>query len=83
MRARALAVASLSLVVFALSPGCFAVRSSKGGGQAKAIARERLDPEDIAVLDAYRVSLVARDLTFPTGITFDEGGRGAAPRAGT
>jgi len=41
-----------------------------------------IDPGAIALPEGYRIELVARDLTFPTGVTFDEQGRPYVVEAG-
>jgi glucose/arabinose dehydrogenase len=77
MRKKGLKGVLLLLTVFGgLSlVGCYSMRPSSGGGQTK-FAREReVDPRDIALPKDYQIELLARGLTFPTGVTFDEQGR--------
>jgi hypothetical protein len=68
-----------SLISAGLLGGClFKVSPSKGGGQiseAKAEAPRRPHAGDVEVLPGYRIEVVTRDLTFPTGIAFGDGGR--------
>jgi glucose/arabinose dehydrogenase len=68
---------ALALAVLA---GCspYKAASSKGGGQipeARAEEPRRPHALDIAVPDGYRIELVARGLSFPTGVAFDGDGR--------
>ena len=50
---------------------CYSVRPSKGGGEIARPAPGRpVDPGDVLVPEGYRVEVVARGLTFPTGVTF-------------
>lgn len=41
-----------------------------------------LDPSDVALLEGYRIEPVARGLTFPTGVAFDDAGRAYVTEAG-
>ena len=57
--------------------GCYAMRPSSGGGKLTKLPEsgERLiNPEDIALPAGYKIEAVARGLTFPTGVAFDQGG---------
>jgi hypothetical protein len=58
----------------ALTPGCFSWRESQGGGEESESSRA-IKAGDVALLEGYAIETVATGLTFPTGITFDEGGR--------
>ena len=64
------------------SVGCFSLRSSKGGGETETGSVKQRRPADVALLDGYNIEVVARDLTFPTGITFDSQGRSVVVEAG-
>ncbi len=56
--------------------GCLAMVSSQGGGEAETPLEPRThDPADVAVEPGYRIELVAKDLTYPAGVTFDDKGR--------
>ena len=48
------------------------MRKSKGGGQGGNPETRMLNIADIALHPGYQIQLVAKDLTFPTAITFDE-----------
>ena len=61
--------------------GCFAISPSAGGGQTKAGTR-RIHPADVALPEGYRIEVVARGLTFPTGVAFDDRGRAYVTEAG-
>jgi hypothetical protein len=65
------------LAAAALVAGCYTHRPSKGGGQIArpAPSPRRIEPSDIRLPEGYRIEAVATGLTFPTGVTFDGGGR--------
>ena len=65
-----------------VSTGCFALRSSKGGGQTETGGLKPERAADVALLDGYKIELVARDLTFPTGVAFDGQGNPVVVEAG-
>jgi glucose/arabinose dehydrogenase len=69
-------------VAILLLAGCLAVRPSNGGGQTGFTPPRRIQTGDVAVPEGYRIELVARDLTFPTGIAFDDRGRAYVLEAG-
>src|SRR5690606_11478910 len=50
--------------------GCYGIRPSQGGGEAKTSERN-INPKDIVLPIGYEIEAVATDLTFPTGIAFD------------
>jgi len=55
--------------------GCYVLRPSSGGGQTDFSPPRELRPADVLVPPGYQVELVARDLTYPTAITFDGQGQ--------
>ncbi|HEX8520608.1 MAG TPA: hypothetical protein VF669_00045 [Tepidisphaeraceae bacterium] len=61
--------------------GCYGFSKSSGGGQTSTTSR-RINPADIALPAGYRIELVAKDLTFPTGVTFDDQNRPVIIEAG-
>lgn len=63
----------LLIVLLAALHGCYGLRSSQGGGETERISR-KINPSDIGLPQGYAIEAVAKDLTFPTGITFDEDG---------
>jgi glucose/arabinose dehydrogenase len=65
-------IAAMSLA--ALS-GCYSMRPSSGGAEAKVAGDHRPDPAAVALPAGYRIEPVATGLTFPTGVTFDDQGR--------
>lgn len=69
-------------ILSALSAGCFALRSSKGGGETETGGAKQPRSADVAVQKGYTIEVVARNLTFPTGITFDSHGRAAVVESG-
>jgi hypothetical protein len=72
-RRRLLAALLLTCVLSTLG-GCFAWRSSDGGGETAFTPPRQVSPSDIAVPQGYHIEAVATVLTFPTGVTFDEEG---------
>lgn len=54
--------------------GCYVLQPSDGGGQTAFDRPRTINPSDIAVPAGYRIELVARDFTFPTGVAIDESG---------
>ena len=80
-----IAIAS-SLISAGLIGGClFKASPSRGGGQIsdeQAEAPRRARAGDVAVAPGYRIEVVARGLTFPTGIAFADDRRGYLVEAG-
>src|SRR4051794_1129205 len=74
-------LAICSCVGLVLISGCYVMRPSAGGAQATSLTRH-LDPQDIALPAGYKIELVARDLTFPTGVTFDPSGNACVVESG-
>ena len=56
-------------------PGCYSLSRPDGGGEAEFEPPRRVNAADVAVPEGYRIEAVATGLTFPTGLTFDDGGR--------
>src|SRR5437764_3196912 len=69
-------------IAVSLLQGCFAMRSSHGGGQTSFTPPRSLDPKAIAVPAGYRIEAVASGLNLPTGVAFDEQGRAYVTEAG-
>jgi hypothetical protein len=74
MSAGSRAVIALAAVLAGVA-GCLEIRPSRGGGQAEFNGPRVASSEDVAVPEGYTVELVARGLTFPTGLAFDAAGR--------
>ena len=72
--------AALIFVAIAIY-GCYGVRPSSDGAEANITSR-KIDPADVALPAGYRIEVVARDLTFPTGIAFDQNGQGYVVESG-
>jgi glucose/arabinose dehydrogenase len=72
-RSYAVVVAAVAVVV--AMGGCFAIRPSRGGGQTTFTGPRHIDAADVAVPAGYRIEVVARGFTFPTGVAFDDAGR--------
>jgi hypothetical protein len=62
--------------------GCLDLRPSRGGGETAFDPPRRIRVEDVALPSGYTIELVARGLTFPTGIGFDDTGRPHVIEAG-
>ena len=73
---------SLGLIAASLLSGCYRMRPSKGAGQTAFAPPRHIDTEDIALLDGYRIEPVATNLTYPTGVTFDDQGRAYVVESG-
>jgi glucose/arabinose dehydrogenase len=50
------------------------LRSSGGGERVEPVTQRFINPDDVALPHGYRIEVVAKGLTFPTGIAFDETG---------
>jgi glucose/arabinose dehydrogenase len=70
----ALALASLASIA-ALGTGCYVMRGSGGGGEISSSGARIVQPGDIALPAGYSIEVVAAQLAFPTGVTFDDQGR--------
>src|SRR5829696_3887214 len=62
--------------------GCFGPSPSRGGGQVKASPARLADPHDILLPRGYRAEVVAKGLTFPTGVAFDDQDRPCVVESG-
>ncbi|MCY7329893.1 MAG: PQQ-dependent sugar dehydrogenase [Saprospiraceae bacterium] len=58
------------------------MKRSHGGGQTNVPTQRNINAADIALPAGYRIEAVATDLTFPSGITFDEQDRPYIVEAG-
>jgi glucose/arabinose dehydrogenase len=65
-----------------LLAGCYALRSSEGGGQTSFTGVRSVNAADVAVPAGYRIEPVATGLTFPTGVAFDADGVAHVVEAG-
>jgi glucose/arabinose dehydrogenase len=79
--ARSLVVLAAALAVLSAG-GCYRLRGSSGGGEARIAEARRLAPTDVALPPGYRLEVVAKGLTFPTGVAFDGSGRPHVIEAG-
>jgi glucose/arabinose dehydrogenase len=61
----------LMLVVLLNGTACFRVMPSDGAGQTS-FSQRHIDADDILLPKDYTIVPVARDLTFPTGVAFDD-----------
>ncbi|RJP74180.1 MAG: glucose dehydrogenase [Candidatus Zixiibacteriota bacterium] len=66
-------IAGLFIPLLLLS-GCYFIRGTEGGGQAEFDAPRDIDPDDVALPEGYRIEAVAANLTYPTGVAFDDQG---------
>ena len=75
-----------SLILFAILlalKSCYRMLPSKGGGQLSDVPAGRIiDTSDVLLPEGYKIELVAKNLTFPTAVTFDEAGNLYAIEAG-
>lgn len=75
---RLLVLASMAVLL----AGCYRLRGSSGGGQARFDPPRHVDPAAVALPEGYRVDVIASGLTFPTGIAFDDDGRAYVTESG-
>src|SRR5678809_328111 len=61
--------------ISALTSGCYVMRPSSGGGKTTFTPPRQADPADVALPDGYKIEVVAQNLTFPTGVAFDDSGQ--------
>jgi len=64
----------LGLSGLLLLAGCYTMRKSNGGGQIKTIPPRTIEPADVLLMPGYKIELVAKEFTFPSGVAFDESG---------
>lgn len=72
----------LLLAFLSILAGCYVLRPSSGGGQTALKAERAVDPSDIALPAGYRIEAVATELTFPTGVAFDDKGNAYVVESG-
>lgn len=73
----------LVLIAFSLSvASCYSLRGSSGGGETDVPRGRPITTADIAVPPGFTIEAVARGLTFPTGVTFDDQERVCVTEAG-
>src|SRR6476469_9334667 len=66
----------VSLVcVLALNTGCYVMRPSACGGKTVFNPPRHAESADGALPEGYKIEVVAENLTFPTGVTFDNEGK--------
>lgn len=71
------------IVLLAGLSSCYRMVSSDGGGQLSYSPEKRtLNPADVLLPEGYKIDVVARDLTFPTAVSFDEKGNPYVIEAG-
>ncbi|HUR27663.1 MAG TPA: glucose dehydrogenase [Planctomycetota bacterium] len=62
------------LAICALCVQCYSIRPNSSGADLKSPSPRKYDAHAIELPAGYRVELVAKGLTFPTGIAFDAAG---------
>jgi glucose/arabinose dehydrogenase len=72
---------TLGALVVILSSGCYVLHHSSGGGQTSNHSRT-INPNDIAVPPGYKIEVITTNLTFPTGVAFDQEGRPCVVESG-
>ncbi len=75
-------IAAFSSCLPMLFAGCYGMRASSGGAQTRPPEVRMVEPRDIALPEGYRIEAVARGLTYPTGVAFDENGAAHVVEAG-
>ncbi|HYK44920.1 MAG TPA: PQQ-dependent sugar dehydrogenase [Parafilimonas sp.] len=66
----------LSFFCFSLVlSGCYKMRASNGGGQIQPPKERIISATDIALAPGYKIEAIAKGLTFPSGVTFDDKGQ--------
>ncbi|HEU4411418.1 MAG TPA: PQQ-dependent sugar dehydrogenase [Polyangiaceae bacterium] len=71
------------LVALAPASGCWRVGASDGGGEGvKAKGARGVRAEDVHLPAGYRLEAVARGLTFPAGVAFDDAGEAYVVESG-
>jgi glucose/arabinose dehydrogenase len=63
------------ITTVAATQSCYVTRPSSGAGQTTFRGSRNLDAGAVVVPAGFRVELVASGLTFPVGVTMDDGGR--------
>lgn len=75
-----------SLIFFAnllVFQSCYRIMPSTGGGQLSDVSIDRvISTSDVLLPEGYKIEVIAKNLTFPTAVTFDEGGSLYAIEAG-
>src|SRR5512138_2986382 len=65
----------LLLILLPLMVSCYGILKSSGGGERVSTEKRFVNTSDIALPSGYTIDLAAKNLTFPTGITFDDEGQ--------
>jgi hypothetical protein len=66
-----------------LFSGCYRWKSSSGGGEHVGnVVKRTINISDIALPEGYQIEVAAQDLTFPTGVAFDDKGIAYVTEAG-
>jgi sugar lactone lactonase YvrE len=74
--------ATLLIVFTFFLTGCYSMRRSHGGGRTSFDGVREISTAAIALPAGYGIEAVARNLTFPTGVTFDQSGTPYVVEAG-
>ena len=69
-------------LTFLAAVACFSLHPSGGGGETRFSGSRTVRGEDVALPSGYRIEAVARGLTFPTGVAFDDSGRAYVVESG-
>lgn len=65
----------LLLILLPFLVSCYGILKSSGGGERVNTEKRFVNTSDIALPSGYTIDLAAKNLTFPTGITFDDEGQ--------
>ncbi|ACB77662.1 PQQ-dependent sugar dehydrogenase [Opitutus terrae] len=75
-------VAAVAVLFLLAGSGCYSTRPSSGAGQTDFSPPRRVAASDVAVPPGYVIEAIATDLTFPTGVTFDDTGAAVVVESG-
>jgi glucose/arabinose dehydrogenase len=79
---RQLAIVAVAIATVISLAGCYNMRPSSGGGQTSFGGERRFDAADVAVPAGYKVEIVAKGFTYPTGVAFDQSGTAFVTESG-
>lgn len=65
----------IGIILISGLSGCWKLRGHYGGPKSFEPVTRLLNPADVALPAGYKIEVVARDLTYPTALTFDEAGQ--------
>jgi sugar lactone lactonase YvrE len=72
MKGKELGFMFIAGFVLITASSCYRMRGSNGGGEIDAIPSRKINASDVALHPGYKIETVASNLTFPTGVAFDD-----------